>query len=254
MSAPNENPDLDENTNVTEVHARVVREAAACAREKRIVENGIEPISLWAFAACGIVLLIAGGVLGGAGNLFTYSATFKEGYVRSAPPGVADSGPVPRPVLAALSNRGAKIYSAKCGGCHGPDAKGNGSTYPSLIGSTWVIKETEVLAMVILNGLNGPVSSGKTYGVMPPQGIGMTPEDLAGVMTYLRNNLGNAVGDVVTPEMGKAAIDISTARPQAGNMVTAAEINADHMKNLPGEVIAPDTMVDPISLVPIKTP
>lgn len=254
MSASNNNPDLDENINVTEAHARVVSEAAACAREKRIVENGIEPISLWAFAACGVVLLIAGGVLGGAGNLFAYSATFKEGYVRSAPPGAEESGPLPKPVLAALSSRGAKIYSAKCGGCHGPDAKGNGSTYPSLVGSTWVKGETELFAMVILNGLSGPVSSGKTYGVMPPQGIGMSPEDLAGVMTYLRNNHGNTVGDVVTPEMGKAAIDISTARPKAGNMVSAEELTSDHLKNLPGVVLAPDTMVDPISLAPITAP
>jgi mono/diheme cytochrome c family protein len=254
MSAPNNNPDLDENINVTEAHARVVREAAACAREKRIVENGIEPISLWAFAACGLVLLIAGGVLGGAGNLFAYSATFKEGYVRSTPPGLAESGPKPKPVLAALSSRGAKIYSAKCGGCHGPDAKGNGSTYPSLAGSTWVKGETELFAMVVLNGLVGPVSSGKTYGVMPPQGIGMSPEDLAGVMTYLRNNHGNAVGDVVTTEMAKAAIDISAARPKAGNMVTAEELTADHFKALPGAVLAPDTMVDPITLAPVKAP
>jgi len=254
MSAPNKNPDLDETINVTEAHARVVREAAACAREKRIVENGIEPISLWAFAACGIVLLIAGGVLGGAGKLFAYDATFKEGYVRSTPPGAEDTGPKPRPVLAALNSRGAKIYSSKCGGCHGPDAKGNGSTYPTLAGSSWVIGETELFAMIILNGLTGPGSSGKTYGIMPPQGVGMSPEDLAGVMTYLRNNHGNTVGDVVTPEMGQAAIDISTARPNAGNMATATELNSDHKKSLPGAVLAADTLVDPITFMPIPAP
>lgn len=254
MPSSNNNPDLDESINVTEAHANVVREAAACAREKRIVENGIQPISLWAFVACGVVLLIAGGVLGGAGNLFAYSATFKEGYVRSAAPGAAESGPKPKPVLAALSSKGAKVYSSKCGGCHGPDAKGNGSTYPSLAGSTWVKGETERFAMVILNGLQGPVSSGKTYGVMPAQGAGMSPEDLASVMTYLRNNYGNTVGDVVSPDMAKAAIDISAKRAKAGNAVTADELTADHVKTLPGAVLAPDTLVDPITLAPAKAP
>jgi hypothetical protein len=36
MSPPNQKPDLEDSINVTEAHGRVVREAAACAREKRI--------------------------------------------------------------------------------------------------------------------------------------------------------------------------------------------------------------------------
>ena len=69
MSERNSKPDLEDSINVTEAHGKVVREAAACAREKRIVDNGIEPVSLWAFVACGVVLLIAGGILGGGGKL-----------------------------------------------------------------------------------------------------------------------------------------------------------------------------------------
>jgi mono/diheme cytochrome c family protein len=252
MSPSNQKPDLEESINVTEAHGRVVREAAACAREKRIVDNGIEPVSLWAFVACGVVLLIAGGILGGGGSLFAYGATFRPGYVRSAAPGAADTGPVPKTALVAYSTKGAKIYSAKCGGCHGPDAKGNGSTYPSLAGSSWVTGETDRLAMVILNGLQGPVSDGKTYGVMPPQGIGMAPEDLAGIMTYLRNNFSNSVGDVVTTEMAKAAIEISGARPNAGGMVTAEELAAAHTKALSGAPLDPATMVDPLTLAPVE--
>jgi mono/diheme cytochrome c family protein len=252
MSPSNQKPDLEESINVTEAHGRVVREAAACAREKRIADNGIEPVSLWAFVACGVVLLIAGGILAGGGNFLSYEATVRPGYVRSAAPGAADTGPVPKTALVAFSSKGAKIYTSKCGGCHGPDAKGNGSTYPSLAGSTWVNGETDRLAMVILNGVQGPISNGKTYGVMPPQGIGMAPEDLAGVMTYLRNNFGNTVGDVVTTEMAKAAIEISGARANAGNMMTAEELAAAHTKALSGTPLAPDTMVDPVTLAPVE--
>ncbi len=254
MSQPNQKPDLDESINVTEAHGRVVREAAACAREKRIVDNGIAPISLWAFVACGVVLLIAGGILGSGGRLFAYSTTFREGYVRTPAGGAEDTGPVPKEALAAYSAKGAKIYSAKCQGCHGADAKGNGSTFPSLAGSAWVTGETERFAMVILNGLEGAVSDGKTYGVMPPQGIGMGPEDLAGIMTYVRNNFGNTKGDVVSVEMAKAAIEISAARKTAGKSVTAAELTADHVKDLMGEKLDPKTMLDPISLAPAKAP
>ncbi len=254
MSEPNSKPDLEDSINVTEAHGKVVREAAACAREKRIVDNGIEPVSLWAFVACGVVLLIAGGILGGGGKLFAYGTTFRDGYVRAPAGGAEDTGPVPKEALAAYMAKGSKIYSAKCNGCHGSDAKGNGSTFPSLVGSKWVTGETEILAMIILNGLEGPVSNGTTYGVMPPQGIGMTPEDLAGIMTYVRNSFGNATGDVVTVDMAKAAIEISGARKNAGKSSTSAEITAEHVKALPGDVLDPKALLDPITLAPAKAP
>lgn len=254
MSLQNQKPDLDESINVTEAHGRVVREAAACAREKRIADNGIAPVSLWAFVACAAVLVIAGGILGSGGALFAYGSTFREGYVRAPAGGAEDTGPVPKEALAAYMAKGAKIYSAKCNGCHGADAKGNGSTFPSLVGGKWPNGETERFAMIILNGLEGPVDDGKTYGVMPPQGIGMAPEDLAGIMTYVRNNFGNTKGDVVTVEMAKAAIEISAARKNAGKSVTGAELESDHLKALPGEVLDPKTMLDPITLEPAKAP
>jgi len=252
MSPQNHKPDLEDSINVTEAHGRVVREAAACAREKRIASNGSEPISLGVLAVCGVVAIVAGGILGGGGNLFAYGTTFREGYVRSAPPGAEDSGPQPKEALAAYMTRGAKIYSVKCNGCHGPDAKGNGSSYPSLVGSPWVTDETDRFAMIIINGLDGPISSGKTYGLMPPQGIGMSPEDLAGVMTYVRNHFGNSTGDVVTVEMAKAALEISAARPNVGKPTTGPELTADHAKNLPGDVLDPTTLVDPMTLLPAE--
>ena len=114
--------------------------------------------------------------------------------------------------------------------------------------------ETERFAMIILNGLEGPVSDGKTYGIMPPQGIGMAAEDLAGIMTYVRNNFGNSTGDVVTIDMAKAALEISATRKNAGKSVTAAELTADHVKALPGEVLDPKALLDPITLAPAKAP
>ncbi|MBC8125863.1 MAG: cytochrome c [Gloeobacteraceae cyanobacterium ES-bin-144] len=254
MSSPDLKPDLEDSINVTESHDRLVREAAACARENRISRDGNEPISLGILAVCGVVAIIAGGILGGAGNLFAYGSSFREGYTRTPAPGAAEQGPQPKEALAAYMAKGAKIYSAKCNGCHGSDAKGNGSTYPSLVGSKWVTEETERFAMIILNGLQGPVSNGTTYGVMPPQGIGMTSDELAGIMTYVRNNFGNKVGDVITVEMAKSAMEISAARKNAGNAVTGVELAADHAKTLPGAVLDSKTLVDPLTFAPVAAP
>jgi hypothetical protein len=106
--------------------------------------------------------------------------------------------------------------------------------------------------MIILNGLHGPTSSGKVFSAagMPAQGGGMTPEDLAGIMTFLRNNLGNSVGDVVTVDMAKAALDISGKRKNAGKQVDADELKAEHTKNLPGDKLDPATLVLPGNLAP----
>jgi mono/diheme cytochrome c family protein len=256
MSLPNQKPDLEDSINVTETHGRLVREAAAAAREKSVSTAGNEPISVWVLAACGVAALVAGGILGGAGELFSYDSTFREGYMRTPAPGAEKSGPAAKTALDAYMAKGAKIYAAKCNGCHGPDAKGDGANFPSLAGSEWATGETERFGMIILNGLQGPTSTGKVYGagMMPPQGAGLSPEDLAGVMTYVRNHFGNSTGDVVTKEMAKAAMEISNSRAKAGQPVTAEELNSEHKKPLPGEPVDPKAMVDPISLEPAAAP
>lgn len=246
-------PDLDESINVTEAHDRIVREASAAEREKRIADNGREPTSLWIIVVCGVVAMIAGAVLGDGGKLFAYGSTFRPDYVRLAPDGLDTSGPAPRAALAAFSARGARIYSAKCQGCHGPDGRGDGANYPTLAGSDWVIGETQKLAMIILNGMQGPISTGRTYGVMPAQAAGMTNEDLAGVMTYVRNNFGNATADVVTLDMAKAAYEVSNARSAPGAPVDADEIRAAHATMLPGDPLGPEVLVNPVTLQPVES-
>lgn len=253
MSSPSQNqkPDLDETINVTQVHGRVERETAAAVREKRIADNGHEPISLWVIVACGIVLMIAGGVLGNAGTLFSYNNTFKEGYVRGKPLGAASEGPKPKPALAAYISKGSKVF-ANCVGCHGSEGKGDGANYPPLAGSKFVLGDTQKFAMIVINGIQGPTSSGRTYGVMPAIGAAMSAEDLSAVMTYVRNSFGNNSGDIVTAEMAKQAIEISGAREKAGQSVSAEEIAAKHMSMLPGEVMSPTMMVNPVTLAPMQ--
>lgn len=256
MSSPDSQhtnkPDLDESINVTQAHGRVASESSATAREQRIADNGHERVAMWVIVACGIVLLVAGGVLGDAGTLFSYGNTFKEGYVRDKAPGAEDEGPVPKAAIAAFTAKGQKVYS-KCNGCHGPDGKG-GASYPSLAGSEWVIGDTQKLAMIVLNGLQGPTSTGKVYGagIMPAQGSGMTAQDLAGVMTYVRNSFGNSTGDVVTVEMAQNALEISANREVPGSPITAEEIEAKHMAMLEGEPLDPSALVDPSKLTPAE--
>lgn len=250
----NRKPDLEDSINVAQTHGTVLEDLSAATREKRLREDGMEPVSLWIVLGSAFVLLVAGGVLGAGGGLFDYQALRPEGYVQKAAPGGEDTGPLVGPILAALSRNGAKVYS-KCNGCHQSNGMGDGANYPPLGGSEWVIGDTETLAMIILNGLKDPIEvKGKTWnGNMTPMGP-MSPVELASVMTYIRNSFGNETGDVVTIGMAEAAIEISKDRAGGspiGAQLTAAELKDKHARMLPGEAMDPNTVVDLTTFEPV---
>ncbi len=91
-----------------------------------------------------------------------------------------------------------------CRTCHQKNGKGlSASGFPPLMGSRWVTGDPKVLAKILLKGLIGPIEvKGKVY----PGQVPMTPyedllndEEIAQVMTYVRNAFGNR-SSVVTPD------------------------------------------------------
>ena len=244
--ADSRRPDLEETTNVVEAHATLLETGTAQAREKRIAETGMEPVSLWVFVASAVVLLVGGGVLGAGGKFFDYNP-HPQNYTRPEFVSDADTGPTIGPILEALTKRGKNIY-AKCSGCHGSTGSGDGNQFPPLAGSDWVTGNTERFSQIILNGLSGPIDvDGKTYnGNMPAQSP-LTAAELAAVMTFVRNKF-NDVGDIVTIEQAANAIKIFEARPQG--QITVKKLNANHDKMLEGESIDPATTVDFETLKP----
>ncbi|MBB07925.1 MAG: hypothetical protein CMN03_06635 [Roseibacillus sp.] len=244
--ADSSRPDLEDSTSVVDRHEGLLAQGAAQAREKQVAETGMEPVSLWVFVASAVVLLVAGGVLGAGGKLFSYNP-HPQGYTRTEFVSDADTGPTIGPILTALTKRGKNIY-AKCSGCHGSTGNGDGNQFPPLAGSDWVTGSTERLAQIILNGLSGPIDvGGKTYnGVMPAQAP-LTAAELAAVMTFVRNEF-NDVGDIVTVEQAANALKVYESRPQG--QITVKELNEKYDKMLEGEPVDPATMVDFETLKP----
>ncbi|MDB4353697.1 cytochrome c [Akkermansiaceae bacterium] len=242
-------PDLDENIKVAEAHARLGDEAVAVGREKSLRENGMEPVGLWMLMPCALILLLGGAVLGKGGSLFGYDELVKNGYMRSSAPGGEEVILPPGPALTIFSKEGAKIYG-KCIGCHGADGAG-GNGIPPLAGSEWVTGSTDQLSQIIIHGLAGPITvKGTPYnGNMPAMGDGLGPKELAYIMTYIRNEWGNSA-PLVTPEMGAAALEI--AKERGNSQVTVDELTKNHDKDLPGEPLAPDTLLDPETLEPVE--
>ena len=105
-----------------------------------------------------------------------------------------------------LFDRGAKVFKAQCAACHQDTGLGVPGVYPPLAGSEWVTGHQETLARILINGLNGPieVAGNKYNGNMPafgPSGLNLKPLEIAGVLTYIRHEWGNAASEVTEATM-----------------------------------------------------
>ena len=109
----------------------------------------------------------------------------------------------------ALFIQGKAIYSQDgyCSTCHQKDGQGLGASgFPPLTASQWVTGNKERLIKLTINGLMGPIEVlGKQYSgqvPMTPFGGMLNDEEIAAVLTYVRNSFGNQAS-AVSPELVK---------------------------------------------------
>lgn len=131
-----------------------------------------------------------------------------------APPASANE-----PIDPAVMEVGKAAYLL-CGACHGQNGEG-GPIAPPLAASEWVTGPISNLVRIQLRGLVGPITvAGKEYNM--PGGMAalsfQNDEQIAGVLTYIRNSFGNKAS-AVKPEQ-VAALRSEVGKPQ----VTAAEL------------------------------
>ncbi|MEE9397926.1 MAG: cytochrome c oxidase subunit II [Methylococcales bacterium] len=89
-----------------------------------------------------------------------------------------------------LITRGEEVYNGNCASCHQAGGEGVPGTFPAIKGSAVAMGDLEKHIDVVLNGA----------GTMMPGFSSMLPaDDLAAVITFQRNALGNNVGDSVQP-------------------------------------------------------
>ena len=92
---------------------------------------------------------------------------------------------------------GATLYQTYCAACHQRDGKGDGSRFPPVAATRWVSGDPGRLIGIVLNGLQGEVQvEGQTFnGVMPPHAF-LTDDQVAQLLTFLRQNFGNYAGGI----------------------------------------------------------
>jgi mono/diheme cytochrome c family protein len=113
--------------------------------------------------------------------------------------------------------RGAAVYARTCIACHQPTGKGLPPVFPSIAGTPIVTGNPELPIKFILHGLMGPVTvDGITFNSMMPPVPGVNDQDIADVLTYVRQSFGNKA-NAVTPAQVKAVRDATAGRTAPWN-------------------------------------
>jgi mono/diheme cytochrome c family protein len=99
---------------------------------------------------------------------------------------------------------GLQLYRTNCATCHGMDGDGLEHLGPPLKGSEYVYGPTSRLAMILLNGLEGPIHiNGKLYqfnNTMPNFANNFTDSQIADIIKYLHNAYVTTPVKPITPE------------------------------------------------------
>ena len=241
MNATPSNPTRRQGMDYGE-HAEVQEVHAAIQREKREPRVGLEPLSIWLIVVYGLAIFFGGAYLGRySGNFSGNSldpmlmpATTKKA---GGPQGPGGGGGAEQ---LSPAERGKKVFAANCQVCH--QADGNGSAaqgYPPLAGSEITNGGSRRAAMVVLKGLQGPITvKGKQFGsaVMQPWET-LGDQKVADVLTYERSAWGNK-GSPVTKEQITSLRKELASHPGS---FTAPDIEGAPDEDLPGGAPAEGT-------------
>ena len=112
---------------------------------------------------------------------------------------------------------GKSIYNREgyCITCHQPDGNGlKSSGFPPLAGTKWVTGNEARLIKIALNGLYGPIEvNGQEYpGQVPmtPFGRMLKDDEIAAVLTYVRNSFGNKASVITAEQVTKVRTETNS--------------------------------------------
>ncbi len=98
----------------------------------------------------------------------------------------------------------AKLFNTYCAICHQRNGQGN-DRFPPLNGSEWVTGDAQKLIKVVLNGLQGEIMvKGKSYNNVMPKLDMLKNEEIAVILTYIRQNFGNEASSISPEDVEKA--------------------------------------------------
>jgi mono/diheme cytochrome c family protein len=123
-------------------------------------------------------------------------------YLSELPPGKGNGGGATG--IDSQIKAGAAAYDISCAACHGRDGKGS-TLFPPLAGNPAVrqIRADTVVRMVLAGGKAVATSKAPTGPAMPSFGWRLSDEQVANILTYVRNNWGNQAPAVSGETVGR---------------------------------------------------
>lgn len=107
--------------------------------------------------------------------------------------------------LKASIDRGKKVYDTYCLSCHQSDGSGVPKLNPPLIKTDWVTGDKQRLINILLKGMNERIEiDGEEYENVMASHAFLKDEQIADVLTYIRNSFGNKASLVSAAEVKSA--------------------------------------------------
>jgi mono/diheme cytochrome c family protein len=181
----------DKPSNDSPQEADLVQQHGELLREANRSREGAELLSPWLIIGFLVLAFL------GAGYLFWNSGGFKVNVfnpARVAWDGAGSGGPAAAPDPMVIGKR---VFTQNCIVCHQQTGLGVPGQFPPLAGSEWVLSQDwhgdNHIVKIVLHGFQGAVTvKGQQFNnVMAPWGKVLKDEQIAAVLTYVRNEWGN---------------------------------------------------------------
>ena len=159
----------------------------AAMREMAEPRDGASPTPISYIIMCFFALMWGGFYIGYYGGDWNGKGLAE----RPSAAGGPKAGPAQNPMVV-----GKEVFGS-CMQCHQENGLGLPGQYPPLGGSEYVLGDKRRLAAILLNGLSGEVHvKGATFNAIMPPWATCDDEEIAGVLTYIRNSFGNKADPV----------------------------------------------------------
>jgi mono/diheme cytochrome c family protein len=181
----------DKPTSQTPQDTDLVRQHDALLREANNAREGAEMLPPWLVIGFLALVFLA------AGYLFWNSGGFRVNVfnpARVAWDGAGSGGATAPPDPMVLGKR---LFTQNCAVCHQQTGLGVAGQFPPLAGSEWVLSQDwhgdNHIVKIVLHGFHGAVTvKGQQFNnVMASWGKVLKDEQIAAVLTYVRNEWGN---------------------------------------------------------------
>jgi len=226
--------ELASKVDVTELHAKPER----------------EPVSLGLIVLV-MVLMFFGGMFLWANSGGFQSNIYNTNKISWSGAGAGGPAAAPDPMVV-----GKRVFTQNCAVCHQANGQGVAGQFPPLVDSEWVLGQDwhgdNHLVKIVLNGLQGVVTvKGQPYNnAMAPWGAVLKDDQIAAVLTYIRNEWGNK-GPAIPVEF------VSKVREQTKGRVdpwTQKELQAIGRELVGEAAAAPEAATPAASPAPAAAP